>query len=213
MLSCFPNIFLFWFSFYLSGWSSWISFKHYSFSLPFKYFSSSRCHLQSSFHFAHACWAIISTLKISSFWPRSVYPPAHWTSPSECAPGISNSICPTRHYSSSHPQTHSSFKTVPCWKAPPSSQHPKQTPPSAPPVPVLPSHVQAAASSSTSLSCSTSHFFFPTPLPQSHPRPESPAFLHHSLWQSQGGLTPLSTSPPPLVIEFPVFSWAHGHSE
>lgn len=103
-LSYFPNIFLFWFSYCLSGWSCWISFKHCPFGLPFKFFfffmvlspvlfSFCTCFTDDHIHFPDLF-----------FLTQTCVPTCHWVSPSEWATRISNSTCPTGSHSS-HPQT------------------------------------------------------------------------------------------------------------
>lgn len=83
-LSCFPNSFLFWFS-----------FKHHSLSLPFNFFFFK----VPSFHFAHASWTILSTSE-TSFLLSDLHAP--------CPSGVSTWVC-HRHLKLNMSKRHRSF--------------------------------------------------------------------------------------------------------
>lgn len=159
--------------------------KQYPFSLPFKSFSSSWCYLQSSFHFAHVSWTIMSTSQISSLWPTLVW-----------ATCISNSTCPTGRHS-----CHLQIRLCLNLHHPP--RCPEQIPLSASPLLPTPS----VAKSSTSVSAA--RFFLLSPGPQSPRRHECLVLLHCARRHRHRWLNPrVCFSASLLVTELPIFSMA-----
>lgn len=159
--------------------------KQYPFSLPFKSFSSSWCYLQSSFHFAHVSWTIMSTSQISSLRPTPVW-----------ATCISNSTCPTGRILPT-------YKSALCLNLHHPPCCPEQIPPSVPPHFPRRQLPRAAPPSLRHISSSLS------PCPQSPRRHECLVLLHCARRHRHRWLNPhVCFSSSLLVTELPIFSMA-----